>query len=278
MEDYSMRYIQSEIVFCKPIVFQCQRYYLYNPGCGSVIIGFVLKQPGGGIMKNRPVTTLFLLMSVDGKISSGASDMLDVDKDWCTISGVKEGIHQYYEIEETTALWSLNTGRVMEKIGVNSRTDTPEKIPCNFVIIDNKPHLNQNGIDYLCRWVNKLYIITDNTKHPALNMHRDNLNILMQNELDLPGLLEILKDKYQVEQLTIQSGGMMNCKFLRHKLIDYVDIVVAPLLVGGKDTPTLIDGEAISTQSQLDKLGVLELKECKVLENSYIRLTYQVIS
>lgn len=229
-------------------------------------------------MKKRPITTLFLLMSVDGKISSGASDMLDVDKDWCTIPGVKEGLHQYYEIEETTALWSLNTGRVMEKIGVNSRIDTPQKIPCNFVIIDNKPHLNQNGIDYLCRWVNSLYIVTHNTEHPALTMQRNNLNIIMQNELDLPGLLEILKNKYQVERLTIQSGGMMNCEFLRHKLLDYVDIVVAPLLVGGKDTPTLIDGESISLQSQLDKLGVLWLEKSEVLEDSYIRLTYKVIS
>lgn len=229
-------------------------------------------------MKNRPVTTLFMLMSVDGKISSGASDMLDPDKDWCIIPGVREGLYQYYEIEETTALWSLNTGRVMKKIGVNSRTDIPQKIPCSFVIIDNKPHLSQNGINYLCRWVNKLYIVTHNINHPALSMQRDNLNIIMQNKFDLPGLLETLKDKYQVERLTIQSGGMMNCEFLRHKLFDYIDIVVAPLLVGGKDTPTLIDGEAIVMQSQLNKLGALRLKGCKVLKDSYIRLTYEVIS
>ena len=40
---------------------------------------------------NRPVTTLFMLMSVDGKISTGASDSLDVDKDFPKIAGVKEG-------------------------------------------------------------------------------------------------------------------------------------------------------------------------------------------
>ena len=31
---------------------------------------------------NRPVTTLFMLMSVDGKISTGAADVLDVDRDF----------------------------------------------------------------------------------------------------------------------------------------------------------------------------------------------------
>ena len=38
---------------------------------------------------DRAITTLFMLMSVDGKISTGASDDLDVDKDLPSITGVK---------------------------------------------------------------------------------------------------------------------------------------------------------------------------------------------
>lgn len=66
---------------------------------------------------NRPITTLFMLMSVDGKISTGSTDKMDFDLDLPKIAGVKEGLHQYYEIEQTTDLWSFNTGRVYEKIG-----------------------------------------------------------------------------------------------------------------------------------------------------------------
>ena len=33
-------------------------------------------------MNNRPITTLFLLTSVDGKISTGATDEMDVDRDF----------------------------------------------------------------------------------------------------------------------------------------------------------------------------------------------------
>ena len=67
----------------------------------------------------RPITTLFMLMSVDGKISTGSTDNMDVDKDLPKIKGVSEGLHQYYEIEQTTDLWSFNTGRVQAKMGVN---------------------------------------------------------------------------------------------------------------------------------------------------------------
>ena len=98
---------------------------------------------------NRPVTTLFMLESLDGKISTGASENLDVDKDFPKIDGVKEGLHQYYEIESKTDYFSLNTGRVMAKIGVNNKKEYHDKVDVIFVIIYNKPHLNENGIDYI---------------------------------------------------------------------------------------------------------------------------------
>lgn len=77
---------------------------------------------------DRPVTTLFMLMSVDGKISTGATDEMDVDRDFPQIAGLKEGLHQYYEIEQTTDLWSFNTGRVQAKMGSNTK-EMPEKTP-----------------------------------------------------------------------------------------------------------------------------------------------------
>ena len=44
---------------------------------------------------DRPITTLYMLMSLDGKISTGASDDRDVDKDFPNIAGLKEGLPQY---------------------------------------------------------------------------------------------------------------------------------------------------------------------------------------
>lgn len=86
-----------------------------------------------------------------------------------------------------------------------------------------------------------------------------------------------LKSEYGCQRITIQSGGTLNGLFLREKLFDYIDVVVAPVLVGGKDTATLIDGKSLLSKSELSQLGVLKLQECTVLENSYIRLRYKVI-
>ena len=220
-------------------------------------------------MNNRPINTLFMLMSLDGKISSGNNDELDADKDWCKIDGVKEGLHQYYEIEQTTDWYWLNTGRVMEKIGVNDRTEKPNKVEVRFVILDRKPHLNEKGIEYLCNWTEKTFIVTDNKKHPAYKLldKFDNLEIIYYDNIDLVTLMEDLKNDYGVEKITIQSGGTLNGEFLRNNLIDYVHIVIAPLL----------DGKAITQVEELNKLKALKLIECNVLEDSYIQLKYKVI-
>ena len=223
----------------------------------------------------RPITTLFMIMSVDGKISTGKTDELDFDKDLPKITGLKEGLHQYYEIEKTTDFWSLNSGRVQAKIGANIK-EMPEKIGVSFVLIDNS-HLNGHGVRYFCKLSQKFVLITSNKNHPAYKVKEKNLNIIYQEKLSLKNALEELKSKFNCERLTIQSGGTLNELFLREKLIDYVDIVVAPALIGGKETSTLIDGKSLETESELSKIGVLELQDCIVLENSYLRLKYKVV-
>lgn len=216
-----------------------------------------------------------MLSSADGKISTGASDKLDVDKDYPKIKGVCEGLYQYYEIEQTTDLWSLNSGRVQAKMGVNEKP-LPEKSAVSFVIIDNS-HLNENGVRYFCALSKRFVLVTSNKNHPGLKIKADNFSVIFQNSLDLRAMLEDLRRDFGCERLTVQSGGTLNGLFLREKLLDYIDIVVAPILVGGRDTPTLIDGAAITSPEQLGELGILELIECSTLKNSYVRLRYRVI-
>lgn len=224
---------------------------------------------------DRPITTLFMLMSVDGKISTGSTDELDVDRDFPNIPGVREGLHQYYEIEQTTDLWSFNTGRVQAKMGVNEK-EMPAKTPVSFVLLDNH-HLTERGVRYFCGLSKQAVVITSNASHPAFRVDADNLHIIYQEQSSLGNALERLKKECGCERLTVQSGGTVNSLFLRKKLLDYVDIVVAPVLIGGKDTPTLIDGRSLISRTELSELGVLKLMDCSRLEDSYIRLRYEVI-
>ena len=96
--------------------------------------------------------------------------------------------------------------------------------------------------------------------------------------MELKDALRELKSSYGCNKLTIQSGGTVNGLFLREKLFDYIDVVVAPVLIGGKETSSLIDGSSILSENELSELGVLKLIDCTVLNDSYIRVRYQVIN
>ena len=232
-------------------------------------------------MLERAETTLCLVISLDGKITTGSTDNLDSDLDWKRIVGVKEGFSQYYKVEQSLGPNYLNSGRVLEKVGFNNKKEVPQKEPLRFVVVDRKPHLNKNGIGYLCNWLEKLFIVTNNPKHPAfeLKSRYENLKIINYvNEIDFADLLVKLKKSHKIDKITIESGGTLNSVFFRNGLVDHVRIVVAPLIVGGKDTSSLVDGFSLTEQSQLHLLKALMLSECKKLENSYLLLEYDVIN
>ena len=87
-----------------------------------------------------------------------------------------------------------------------------------------------------------------------------------------------MKNEFIIDNLTIQTGGELNSIFLRDKIIDKISIVVAPVLVGGKNTSSLIDGESLHSIGELINIKALKLEKIDVLKHSYIHLKYDVIN
>ena len=52
--------------------------------------------------------------------------------------------------------------------------------------------------------------------------------------------------------------------------------MVAPCLIGGRDTMSLISGESLVTDEDLKGIKSLELMEANVLKDSYLELRYRV--
>lgn len=223
----------------------------------------------------RTFNTLFMITSLDGKISTGSVDERDVDKDYKNIIGIKEGLHQYYDLEKQTDLFSLNTGKVMAKIGANTKFPVNNK-SVTFVIIDNS-HLTKQGVINMLNGLKKLILVTKNPNHPAVAINNENLSVIQYPDgIDFQDLFIKLRNEHLAERVTIQSGGTLNSILVREGLIDEVTIVVAPALIGGKETASLVDGESLKTESDLLKIKTLELIEAKPLENSYLYLIYRV--
>ncbi|MCX6789039.1 MAG: dihydrofolate reductase family protein [Candidatus Gribaldobacteria bacterium] len=232
-------------------------------------------------MSDKPDTTLFMLSSLDGKISTGDVDVMDVDSDFRKIKGIREGIQQYYDLEKTTDMHFLITGKVMTKkcasLNVNNRKDEPNKLSANCIIIDGT-HLKESGVAYLLKKFNSLTVVTANQNHPAKKVKSENLKIISyKNKINFLDLFKKLKSDYGIKRLTVQSGSMMNATLLRNNLINHISLVVAPCLIGGKDTANLIGGESLHNLKELKYVKALKLRQCNVLKNSYLHLRYDLV-
>ncbi|MBP6880340.1 dihydrofolate reductase family protein [Candidatus Saccharibacteria bacterium] len=227
-------------------------------------------------MSKMPYVTLFMLMSIDGKISTGYENQRDFDKDLPSISGVSEGLQQYYNLEKQTDIVSFNSGKVMAKVGWNEDKKNIERIPVSFIVIDNQPHLTKKGILNLLERTAGLYIVTTNKGHPARSIDDDNLYFMyFKNSIDFVRLFKELNDK-GMYRITVQSGGELNSILIREGLVNELSLVVAPIIVGGAETPTLVDGKSLIAISDLSELKALELINVVRLENSYLHLRYKV--
>lgn len=227
--------------------------------------------------KNRTFNTLFMLSSVDGKISTGDTNTRDFDKDLPKIKGLREGLSQYYNLEMKTNLHSFNTGKVMAKVGMNNKKKEIKKLSISFIIIDNKPYLTQLGVNNLLNKCQKLYLVTTNKNHPASKMNSNNLEIIyFKEKINFANLFSTLRKRYKIKKVTIQSGGTMNSTLIRANLIDRLSLVVVPALIGGTKTPNLINGASLRLDKDLKLVKPLKLTKCEVLKHSYLHLIYDL--
>ena len=131
---------------------------------------------------------------------------MDTDKDFPRIKGVAEGLKQYHNLESKTVSCSFITGKAMVKIGINKKKKNIHRLAIDFVVVDNKPHLNKTGLDNLKKRWRCLYIVTSNSKHPAFKEKDENMQIIYyKKNIDFCDLFQKLKE-HGIKNVTIQSG------------------------------------------------------------------------
>ena len=73
-----------------------------------------------------------------------------------------------------------------------------------------------------------------------------------------------------IKRLLVEGGGEVMWQFAQLNLIDEYHVTLTPRILGGVDSPTLVDGQGFAPDSVLN----LKLKECKVVKDE-LYLVYQ---
>jgi 2,5-diamino-6-(ribosylamino)-4(3H)-pyrimidinone 5'-phosphate reductase len=90
-------------------------------------------------------------------------------------------------------------------------------------------------------------------------------------EVDLPRLLNKLSEM-GIQRLMVEGGGTLIEGLIRADLVDEIYSYIGNIIIGGKDAPTLADGEGFVQESDFGRLTLLEARK---MENGVL-LHWQV--
>lgn len=97
----------------------------------------------------------------------------------------------------------------------------------------------------------------DKEKCAALVEKGAHLEICGEDLVDLPALMRLLYEKYNVKSLMIEGGSTLNGNMFQEDLIDELLLIHLPFIAGGEDTPSLVTGLHPRDVSDLLKLDLI---------------------
>ena len=62
------------------------------------------------------------------------------------------------------------------------------------------------------------------------------------NSVDFKEAFNFLSEKYHTKRILCEGGGKLNDSLFRAGVVDEVNLTICPLILGGKDAPTIADG------------------------------------
>jgi riboflavin-specific deaminase-like protein len=83
------------------------------------------------------------------------------------------------------------------------------------------------------------------------------VHVCGEQDIDFPGALRWLRQKWGVQRLLCEGGGEINGALIQQGLVNEIYVTLCPVIFGGRNAPTLADGPGIKT---LDEAATLKLK------------------
>ena len=138
------------------------------------------------------------------------------------------------------------------------------------IILDSSGTIKSNSkIIQTCNKVPTVIAVSELISEKNLQrLRKFSLEIIVcgKNSVDIPKLLRILLKK-GIKKILLEGGGTVNWSFIKRNLIDEAIITLAPYILGGKDSVSLVEGIGFKN---LDVSTKLKLKKIQKNKNELV--------
>jgi 2,5-diamino-6-(ribosylamino)-4(3H)-pyrimidinone 5'-phosphate reductase len=198
-------------------------------------------------------------ISVDGKLStrkgdsriSSLSDLKRVHRLRSEVDGILVGISTVLNDDPLLNIRFVRCTKI-KKNPTRVVIDSTARIPIESQIVRT------------AKDINTILVVTKGAPENKLDLLRgQNLKIIVSGErgkkVDLDNALMKLETEFGIKKILVEGGGEINWSIIKNNLFDKLIVTVSPLVIGGRDAITLIEGK-----------GFGDMEECVKLELSKI--------
>jgi 2,5-diamino-6-(ribosylamino)-4(3H)-pyrimidinone 5'-phosphate reductase len=183
-------------------------------------------------------------MSIDGKIStrkndsaiSSKLDLVRVHKLRSTVDGIMIGISTVLEDDPMLNVRYSTTGM---KNPTRIIIDSKARIPLNSRIIDSSNKIQT------------IIAVTHNASSRKINeIQKKGAQVLVygNGKVNLRNLFQQL-EKMGLKKIIVEGGGEINWSVLRLGLVNELVVTISPVVIGGRDAKTLVEGKGFTNIS-----------------------------
>lgn len=222
------------------------------------------------VRTGRPFVTLKVAASLDGKIATRTGDSR-----WITGESARRCVHQLRN-EVDAVLVGIGTilrddPRLTTRLGIADQRDPIR------VIVDNLARcpLRAKVVNRASTAPTILAVSQMASPSKLEALQQEGMQVIVVEKsprrVSLERLLEAL-GKRGILSVMIEGGAEINASALREGVVDKVLVFLAPILIGGKSTPTAVGGEGIETLSQALRLRDMRIErfDGDILVEGYI--------
>ncbi len=187
----------------------------------------------------RPHVTINCAMSVDGKIASPSGKQLRIS--------CEEDIQRMYELRN-------KSDAVL--VGINTILSDNPKLTVKETYVKKPKNPMRIVLDTHCKTPTDALVVNDKAKtliavgNTCTKRYGSTVELMVCKKtadglIDLESLLHNLSQR-GIKTLMVEGGSSVIWHFLQAKLVDDMFVYVAPMIIGGDNTPTLAQGDNAS--------------------------------
>jgi 2,5-diamino-6-(ribosylamino)-4(3H)-pyrimidinone 5'-phosphate reductase len=216
---------------------------------------------------SRPFVFINAAMSADGKIAtierkqtriSGSLDFDRVDELRATSDAIMVGIGTVLSDNPSLTVKSKERREKRRDMGID---ENPVRI-----IVDSMARTPLDADIFKKGSGKKIIAVSENAPKEKVRDFTESAAIIVVGEknVDLTKLLMELK-KIGIDRLMVEGGATLNWGLISKGLVDEIYIYLGNIIIGGRNAPTLIDGEGC-----IDEFCRLTLISCEKLEEGIL--------